>query len=441
MSKGHPLPLDNTGSPRHPWLTDSLLIMSAPLEGIRVLDFTRVLSGPIVGRLLSDLGADVIKIEPPEGDLTRYAYPRIGSMSLYYAQQNCGKRNVSLNLGHPDGARIARDLCDHADVILENFRPGVLHKYAIDYASVAATNPGAVYASISGYGQTGVWANRRAYAVVVHAEAGLIDAGVRMRSDAQGSPSPPTQAGMSHADVYAGLAACNGVLAALFARERNGGRGDHIDVAMAEAMLFVQDFAHWDYAPTDAHDPDRWPTLAPAYSPIVTTKDGHNVVIAGDPAGIGVFEVYAHAMQRTDLIVDARFARLTERRAHREDLLAIVHAWAMTFDVEPFLETLSASGFASGVVRSVGDLIDTEWAKDREVLVAIPNQAAGAGSETTPVIQSPFRFANATVGVHGEPAFRGEHNAEILHELLGCDSAAVEELIANGALSQRLPKP
>ena len=411
--------------------------MAAPLEGIRVLDFTRVLSGPIVGRLLSDLGADVIKIEPPEGDLTRYAYPRIGSMSLYYAQQNCGKRNVSLDLGHADGARIARELCEHADVILENFRPGVMKKYGVDYASVAITNPKVVYASISGYGQTGEWAKRRAYAVVVHAEAGLIDAGVRMRTDAQGAPSPATQDGMSHADVYAGLAACNGVLAALFARERNGGLGDYIDVAMAEAMLFVQDFAHWDYAPPEAHDPDRWPTLAPAYSPIVTTRDGHNVVIAGDPIGIGIFEVYAHAMLRSELIQDERFAQLADRRAHRDDLLAIVHEWAATFATDALLETLALTGFASGVVRSVGELLDTDWAKDRGVLIAV---AADAASGSTPVVQSPFRFTHANVGVRGVPAFRGEHNASVLQELLGIDDDQVRDLTASGALSRREPR-
>ena len=418
--------------------------MTAPLGGIRVLDFTRVLSGPIVGRLLSDLGADVIKIEPPEGDLTRYAYPRIGSMSLYYAQQNCGKRNVSLDLSHPEGARIARDLCDHADVVLENFRPGVMAKYGIDYASIRTTNPGVVYSSISGYGQTGPWANRRAYAVVVHAEAGLIATGVRMRSDAQGSVSPPTQDGMSHADVYAGLAASNAVLAALFARERNGGAGDYIDVAMAEAMLFVQDFAHWDYAPPEAHDPNRWPTLAPAYSPIVATLDGDNLVIAGDPIGIGVFELYTHVMQRPDLVSDARFASVEQRRTHRDALLAIVHDWAHDRTTAQLIELLSAHGLANGVVRGVGELLDTEWAHDRGVLVAVAGDGAGDGAGngagTTPVVQTPFRFTHATVGVRGTPAFRGQHNAEVLGEVLGIDAATCTALTDVGALSMRRPR-
>ncbi len=408
----------------------------SPLFGIRVLDFTRVLSGPIVGRLLSDLGADVIKIEPPEGDLTRYAYPRVGSTSLYFAQQNCGKRNMSLDLTQPEGAEIARKLCEHADVVLENFRPGVMAKFGIDYAAVSTANPGVVYASISGYGQHGPWADRRAYAVVVHAEAGLIEAGVRMRSDAHGTLSPPIQDGMSHADVYAGLAACNGVLASLFARERNGGRGDHIDVAMAEAMLFVQDFAHWDYAPPSAHDPNRWPTLAPAYSPIVNTADDRRVVIAGDPTGLGVFEMYVQAMQQPDLKSDPRFSRLAQRRDNRDDLLHILQNWARTLPTNALCDRLSQAGLANGEVRSVAEILDTAWARERQVLVAVPAGTNG----TLPVIQSPFRFARADVGVRGAPAFRGEHNAQILDELLGYEPATIDALHASGVMSQRVPR-
>lgn len=418
--------------------------MAAPLDGLLVVDFTRVLSGPIVGRMLHDLGADVIKVEPPEGDLTRYAYPRVGSTSLYYAQQNCGKQNVSIDLSHPQGATIAQQLCEQADVVLENFRPGVMEKFGLDYAKVRRNNPGVVYASISGYGQTGVWADRRAYAVVVHAEAGLIETGVRMRTDATGVPSPPTQAGMSHADVYAGMAASTALLAALFARQRNGGIGDHIDVAMAEAMLFVQDFAHWDYAPADAHDPDRWPTLAPAYSPIVTTADGRQTVIAGDPAGIGVFENYCRALGRRDLGEDARFATLTTRRDHRETLLNILRDWAATMTAGDLAVALSDAGLANGVVRSVGNILDTQWAKERGVLVAITPAGSPAGSPAgtpaIPVLQSPFRFTNAEVGVRGEPAYRGEHNSAVLTERLGYSAVQVAGFESEGALSARPPR-
>ncbi len=411
------------------------VVRSAPLDGIRVLDFTRVLSGPIVGRLLADLGADVIKIEPPVGDLTRYAYPRIGSTSLYFAQQNCGKRNVSIDLARPDGAALARRLCRNADVILENYRPGVMARHGIGYDDVAPANPGVVYASISGYGQVGAWADRRAYAVVVHAEAGLIDAGSRMRSDAAGMASPSVQDGMSHADVYAGLMACNAVLAALFARARHGA-GDHIDVAMADAMLFVQDFAHWDYAPPEAHDPAHWPTLAPAYSPIVATADGAHVVIAGDPTGRGVFEHYVAAMDRPDLAHDPRFTDPSRRREHRDALLDIVATWCATQSCNELFARLSRAGLASGQVRTVSELLDTAWARERGVLVA----ASTTLGESVPVVQAPWRFARGDVEARPVVAYRGEHNADVLQEVLGISTSALHELEASGAISSRAPR-
>ena len=126
-----------------------------PLSGIRILDFSRVLAGPHCGRMLVDLGAEVVKIEPPEGDMTRQSAPRLHSMALYFAQQNCGKRNVSLDVTQPAGRDIARALAARADVVLENFRPGVMKKLGLSYADLSATNPRLVYASISGYGQEG----------------------------------------------------------------------------------------------------------------------------------------------------------------------------------------------------------------------------------------------------------------------------------------------
>ena len=409
--------------------------MAAPLSGIRVVDFSRVLSGPIVGRLLADLGADVVKVEPPAGDLSRFAQPSVNSISLYYAQQNTGKRNVSIDLAHPDGATIARRLCDTADIVIENFRPGVMARHGLAYDDVVRTNPGIVYASISGYGQSGVWADRRAYALVVHAEAGLLDAGSSLRSDATGVATAPVHDAMSHADVYAGLMACNALLAALFARERTG-RGDHIDVAMAEAMLFVQDFAHWGYAPTDMLRSDEWPTLAPPYSPILPSADGRTVAIAGDPAAGFVFELYCHLIGRTDLGTDERFATVEARRGHRDDLLAELAAWSSAHSAEEILAAASAVGLANGVVRSVRELVDSDWARERGVLVAV----ADRGGATLPVVQSPFRFAAAETGVRGVPAYRGEHNAEVLAELLGLDDAAIAALHDSGALSRRLPE-
>ena len=212
---------------------------TGPLEGIRVLDFSRVLAGPHCGRMLVDLGADVIKVEPPAGDLTRVFQPRVNSLSVYHVQQNCGKRNVSIDLGRPEGIDLARRLTDHADVVLENFRPGVMARMGLGYEDVAARNPGVVYGSISGFGQGGPWASRRAYARIIHAEMGL------MLGLSERNGTAPVHDEYSHADVYTALECLAGILAALFQRERTGS-GQHVEVAMAETMLCVNEHVATD---------------------------------------------------------------------------------------------------------------------------------------------------------------------------------------------------
>ena len=300
-----------------------------PLQGVRVLDFSRVLSGPIAGRVLHDLGAEVVKVEPPDGDLTRFALPKAGITSAYFAQQNTGKRNISLDLHRGEAVELLLQLATHFDVIIENSRPGVMDRLGLGYEAVHARNPKIVYASITGYGQTGVWADRRAFAVVVHAEMGLLEAGGRWRADAAGSHdsndaegraddgatisieeqrlaelneerSHRAQDPMSHADVYAGLHCSSAILAALIQRGRTG-TGQHIDVDMAESLLHVNDFAHWDLAGASDDPQMTRPSLAPVYSPIVTTKDGQDLVLAGDPVANVNFGLYCKAMERTDL--------------------------------------------------------------------------------------------------------------------------------------------
>src|SRR5262249_46935151 len=170
-----------------------------PLAGVRVLDLSRVLSGPSCGKALVDLGADVIKVEPPEGDLTRTAQPRVGGLPVYFAQQNCGKRCVSVDLRQDAGRALVADLAAACDVVLENFRPGVLARYGLDYAWVRERNPRVVYCSITGYGQDGPMADRRAYAPVMHAELGLMEFASRRFG------VEPRAESVSHADLYSGL--------------------------------------------------------------------------------------------------------------------------------------------------------------------------------------------------------------------------------------------
>src|ERR1700740_2309869 len=215
----------------------------APLTGIRVVDFGRVLAGPHCAQTLLDLGAEVIKIEPPSGDLSRQAFPRDGEISGYYAQQNAGKRNISIDLNIAGAREIALRLCDRADVVLESFRPGTLAAFGLGYDDVAARNPQVVYASITGYGQHGPWRARSAYAPTIQAETGITSITAaqfgELRTDS-----------LSHADVYTGLHAAIAILAALQHRSRTG-QGQYVDVAMAAVMLDVNERVHVDLSGVD----------------------------------------------------------------------------------------------------------------------------------------------------------------------------------------------
>ena len=216
--------------------------MSGPLNGLRVVDFSRVLAGPLCARTLQDLGAEVIKIEPPSPDVSRFAFPSTDGMSGYYAQQNAGKRNVSINLNLPGAYELVLKLCDTADIVVENFRAGTLGFFGLDYETLAKRNPRLISASITGYGQNGPWRSRMAYAPTVQAEAGFTENSMRHYGNALAEPRTDS---LSHADVYTGLQAVIAILSALNSRQRSG-RGQYIDVAMAATLLAVNERAHVD---------------------------------------------------------------------------------------------------------------------------------------------------------------------------------------------------
>ena len=274
--------------------------MAAPLDGVRVLDFTRVLAGPHCTRMFADLGADVIKVEPPAGDLTRFAAPRVNGQATYFVQQNAGKRNVSIDLSTPRGAQLAADLAGHCDVLIENYRAGVMQRIGLGPAELLARYPRLVYASITGYGATGPWAHRRAYAPVVGAESGLTKA----QGDARGAVYANDPA--SHADVYTALEMAAAVLAALYQRERTG-RGQWIDVSMAETMLYVNEHLHdqlWD----GEVDGSTIRSFSPADYLVFEVADGTAIVVSGHPAERGTFELFLRALSMEHLADDPRFA-------------------------------------------------------------------------------------------------------------------------------------
>ncbi len=405
---------------------------SRPLDGLRVVDFSRVLAGPHCGRALADLGADVIKVEPPAGDLTRFSHPRRSSTAFYFAQQNAGKRNVSLDLARPEATELLLRLVGTADVLLENFRPGVMARLGLGFDAVSAANPRLVYGSISGYGQDGPWSDRRAYAVVIHAEMGMTQgsldhrAGLGLEDDGVNQP-------YSHADVYAGLECLGGVLAALYQRERTG-RGQHVDVAMASTLLSVNE--HVQAALSGIDTGDEPASLGPGGAPIFATADGRRVTVAGDPVASHSFRLYCRAMDRSDLETDARFDEVGARRAHREELLGIVQEWVLRLaDSDAVEEAFATVRLPVGVVRTVAEVADSEWATHRGAIAEVHDTAGG----TIRIPDAPWRFSGAEVGVAGEPAWRGQHNRSVFAEL-GVDDGELDRLETEGVLSSRPPR-
>jgi CoA:oxalate CoA-transferase len=399
-----------------------------PLEGIRVVDFTRVLSGPHATRMLADLGAEVIKVEPPAGDLTRFTNPRVGSMATYFVQQNVGKHNVSLDLTRPEAVDLLLRLIAASDVVVENFRPGVMDRLGLGWSRLAEVNPRLVYASISGYGATGPWVHRRAYAPVVGAETGI----TRSQGDARGGSYANDP--HSHADLYASLECASAVLAALFQRERTG-RGDWIDISMAQTMLYVNEHLHdmlWD-GPVD---PGRIRSFRPGDYPVLTTADGTTVIVSGHPAERGTFERYVTAMGRRDLLDDPRFADADARLAHLDEIHEMLRELAAGVpDAATLEEMLAAHELAMGVLRTAREITETDWASDREAVVEVPDRSGG----TVKVPNSPWRFAGSDTSLRGEPRFRGEDNRTVFGDVLGLDDAELDALESAGILSSRVP--
>jgi len=378
--------------------------------------------------MLVDYGAEVIKVEPPDGDLTRFSSPRVGSLATYFIQQNAGKKCLSIDLSTSDGARILHRLADQCDVLVENYRAGVMDRLGLGYETLSATNPRLVYASISGYGADGPWVHRRAYATVIGAESGL----TKMQGDSRGSYANDP---WSHADTYTALETTTAILAALFRRERTG-LGERIDVSMAETMLYVNEHAHDELFDREI-DPEWIRSFRPGDYPILEVADGTTVVISGHPAERGTFELMVDVMGRRDLLDRPNFASVSSRLEHFDELRHELLEWAKTMpDALAFEERCAQFGLAVGVVRTVRELAESEWAVARGAVAPIPDRLGGY----LRMPNAPWHFRNATVGTHGEPRYRGEDNRIVLKELLGITDSELDDLEDRTVLSSRLPR-
>ena len=314
------------------------------LSGITVLDLTRVVSGPSCTRTLADLGADVIKIEPPEGDLLRRGVPKAGRVALGFAQQNAGKRHLSVNLQKPAGRDLVAKLALKVDVLVENYRPGVAARLGLGYDHVRAANPDIVYCSITGYGQDGPAAGRRAYAPIIHAELGLIDLNARERGTA---PQPEA---VSHADFAVGAQAATAILAALVHKLRTG-TGQHVDVSMAETMLAMNE---WTTVEVNGGFGDEISPFRPGKAALLQLKDGTWIQLPGNPT-TGIFRI-ATALDKTDEL-EARGWHSPETTQGKEvEVKELLQSWARQFEsIKQFETALEALRIPLGEVKSLGD--------------------------------------------------------------------------------------
>jgi len=385
------------------------------LEGIRVLDFTAVVAGPYCTRLLAALGADVLKIESREGELMRHTPPFRNGSSALFSQLNAGKRSLALDLKQPAAIALVKRLVPRYDVVVENFSPGVMARFGLDYPALAALRPGLVMCSISGFGQTGPHAHKPAFAPIVHAWSGY-DA---VTLGYQNESSQPLNMGLPVADNMAAVQAFGAIMAALYHRLAKG-IGQYIDISMYDTLLasMQKDFQQMQYP----EGRDR------RYGPLAT-RDGHVLVVLLTQRQ---FEQLADALDQPSLKSDPRFATTTTRLGNYAALMATIGEWCAGLSTAETVARLEAVGVPVSPYRDLASALDDPQLEHREMLTRVVD---AAGPLTVP--DSPFLFSATTAAVRPAVPGLGEHGLEVLRAELGFGDEASRELQENGVLGGR----
>jgi formyl-CoA transferase len=402
------------------------------LAGIRVLDLSRVIAGPYCAMLLADLGADVIKVERPErGDDLREWRARTGrpGMSAVFAAINRNKRGIALDLQKPDGARLLRDLAARVDVLVENFVPGVADRLGVGYQAVSAVNPGIVYVSVSGFGQTGPYAQRPGYNTIAQGMGGLM--GIT------GMPGhPPTRAGGSIADVAAAYLSFGAVNAALVHRFRSG-RGQHLDVNLLAATLGLlpDPVAHlFDSGKRPARVGNRNPTLTPAEA--FRTQDGWlNVVLMNAEQWDRFCRVLGDEVLRTE----PRFATNLARLENHEEMKTRVETALAAGTTAEWVVRFEAASIAGGPIYELDEVFDDRQIQHLGMLAEVDQPTYEAHGGRVRMLGFPFRASATPASIRRPAPLLGEHTAEVLREVLDLSPAEISALAESGAI--RLAPP
>jgi CoA:oxalate CoA-transferase len=371
--------------------------LTKSFRGLRVLDFSTTIAGPHCTRMLADMGAEVIKIESAEGETMRSRPPVRNSHSTVFGQLNLGKKSVVLDLKSPDAIDAVRRLVAKADILVENFRPGVMRRLNLDYDSLRELNPKLIYCSISGYGQTGPSAELPAYAPVIHAASGYDMAHLSY----QPGRTRPDYCGIYHADVVTGTYAFGAISAALY--QRHGSQtGQHIDVSMLESMLSLTlNEVQWSQFPV--RSPSR-----PMFGPIETADGYVMLAIASEKT----FQSLVEASGHPDWIGDPRFAKYADRRDNWKALMDGVETWSRTLPTRDCLAELNRCGVPASAYRTVAEALSDPQIAHRSALAEAEDDGG-----TFKVMNLPFRMSGASVSAGKRAATLGEHTVTVLREI------------------------
>ncbi len=407
--------------------------MNGPLKGYRVLELSRILAGPWAGQLLADFGAEVIKIERPgSGDDTRrWGPPFLNNVdnerpgeSAYFLSTNRNKRSVAIDFSKPEGQRLVAEMAGQSDVLIENFKVGTLARYGLDYASLSQRNPALVYCSITGFGQTGPYAEHAGYDAAVQAMGGLMSL-TGLPDDQPGGG--PQKVGVAVADLMAGMYAANAIQAALIHRQQTG-RGQYIDLALFDtqiAWLANQASNYLVSGQVPGRQGSAHPNIVPYQA--FATADGHLMLAVGNDAQ---FARFARLAGHEGWATDARFSENRARVAHRETLVPMISEAMAARSTQDWLAKLRAAGVPAAPINNLADVFADPQVEARGMVQHLPHPQ----HPELPTVANPVRFSETPVSYRRAPPLLGADTADVLEQVLGLDRSRMEDLERDGVI-------